>query len=510
MTTCELQTGTQEIIDGLFPPGFFQINVDQLVEEQKKNKAAHRKSDHRVKRGQKPLLSGKDFILPELVGHAENGDLFVSIGSASDEPQLKQIFRLAERGEQPLETFAEISHAEQQLEKRRYSDFLKRVPKQELERNARLADLMTWQRGGDEANANFQQWFETKRRRRQSAFLRKANRLANCGYSGRRLDCRDHPDEHQYFSEFQCQCRYCRRCGANIFSGLFHKYLGLWPTVIGLLPANGFRSRVVVAQLDFTAVNLSRMPEAWEIREFNQDIRECMRRTLREMGIDSKQYGFLWCDEFGGWNPKTESHNTNLHTHGVYVGPPIPQRQLAKVWAEIRAERDGAIVVWISRQKIDNPPTDFLEGEHRRFIRALGHALKYTGKHVSRSDGERLADLEIAFHSVRRVHTMGLFYHVDLKCPSQCSRCNGRCELVNGHLGEHQCRSHGHENRCPLCDGYLMFPRDSGYAPISMLHKEGRLELGEVRRRVARDRVLQGPRGPDGSSDSPENLVSKV
>lgn len=132
-----------------------------------------------------------------------------------------------------------------------------------------------------------------------------------------------------------------------------------------------------------------------------------MRRALRELGIDSKQYGFLWCDEFGGWDPKKELHNTNLHAHGIYVGPYIPQELFARLWTEIRAKKDGAKIVWISKQKIDKPPADFLECERRRFIRCLGHALKYTGKHVSRSDGARLADLEIAFHTVRRVHTIG-------------------------------------------------------------------------------------------------------
>jgi len=86
-----------------------------------------------------------------------------------------------------------------------------------------------------------------------------------------------------------------------------------------------------------------------------QDIRECMRRALMGMGIGSKQYGFLWCDEFGGWDPKKEAYNTNLHAHGVYVGPYIPQDLLAKTWTEIRAFKDGAKVVWIEKQKIDNP-----------------------------------------------------------------------------------------------------------------------------------------------------------
>jgi hypothetical protein len=72
---------------------------------------------------------------------------------------------------------------------------------------------------------------------------------------------------------------------------------------------------------------------------------------------------------------------------------------------------------------------------------------------VSRSDGERLAQLEVAFQGVRRVHTMGLFYHADLRCQEKCGHCDGRCELVCGHQGDHHCKYHGSGNRCPLCDG---------------------------------------------------------
>jgi len=83
----------------------------------------------------------------------------------------------------------------------------------------------------------------------------------------------------------------------------------------------------------------------------------------------------------GGTRRKTPT-NTNLHAHGVYVGPLHASGNSFKHWTEIRAGRDGAKVVWISKQKIDHPPGDFYEGERLRFIRALGHALKYTGKHV--------------------------------------------------------------------------------------------------------------------------------
>lgn len=497
MGSIELHPVAQALADGLFPPGFFEVDPRQLAEEKSKAKRSRTpKSAGGMRAGQKQLLAARDFILPERVSHADNGDLAVSVVGSTDQTQLDQVFRLAERGEESLPSFSVLPYVEQQLERRRYFDHLKRVPRKEAQRITRLEEMETWRRGGPEADVNFYSWWERKQTRKKNALLRKANRIANCGTSGRRLDCRDHA-EHIFFGEFKCQCRYCRRCGADVFSALFGKYVGLWPTVKAMLPLNGFRAKVVIAKLDFTAVNLDRMATPGEIREFNQDIRECMRRVLAELGIGSKQYGFLWCDEFGGWNTKKETYNTNLHAHGVYVGPHIPHKLLAGLWAEIRAKRDGAKIVWIEKQKIDNPPADFLECERRRFIRALGHALKYTGKHVLRSDGERLAELEVAFHTVRRVHTMGLFYHADLRCQSQCGQCDSRCELVAGHEGEHQCKYHGHENRCPLCDAHLMFPRESSYAPIADLKKEGRRELGEVRRQVARDRIFHGPRGPD-------------
>ncbi|MBZ5550540.1 MAG: hypothetical protein LAO22_21715 [Acidobacteriia bacterium] len=494
MGSTELQPVVGGLIGGLFPPQL--LDLDPRGDDQRMPPGS-RSGGARPKSGQKPLLSGRDFILPELVSRTDNGDLSVSVGTATDGAHLGQVFRLAEHGEHALPMFSDLSYAEQQLERRRYLDYLKRKPKQESARAAKQEELEVWQRGGPEAEANFNSWWLRKQQRRQAAFSRKANRLANCRVSGRRMDCSDHPDEHCFYAEFRCQCRYCRQCGAQIFGELFGKYVGLWPTVVGLLPGPGHRSAVVIAKLDFTATNMGRMPRPQDIREFNQDVHECLKRVLCKLGIKSNQYGFLWCDEFGGWNSKMKSYNTNLHAHGVYVGPYLPQRVLAEIWAEIRAKRDGAKIVWISKQKIDAPPHDFLECQHRRFIRALGHALKYTGKHVSRSDGERLADLETAFHTVRRVHTMGLFYRAMLVCESPCAQCGSRCELVNGHHGEHQCRFCGHASRCPLCPGRLMFPRDSGYAPIADLKKEGRRELGEVQRQLKRERIFHGPRGPD-------------
>jgi len=497
MGSIELQPETKALFDSL---GLFQPDPRQIARKDSGERRSPNARSTALKRpGQKPILSAKDFILPELVRHSHHVDLSISVVGSSDSVQLEHVVRLAECGKGPPTSLSDLSHADQQLEKRRYFDYLKRVPRKEVQWVIRKQELETWKQGGPDADSNFHSWFERKQTRKKSALLKKANRVANCGISGRRLDCRNHL-EHVFYGEFRCQCRYCRRCGADVFAALFGKYVGLWPTVQQLLPVNGCRSKVVIAKLDFTAVNLDRMPTSQEIREFNQDIRKCLRRALRELGIGPKQYGFLWCDEFGGWDPKKQSYNTNLHAHGVYVGPYIPQNVLVRIWSTIRAKKDGAKVVWIQKQKIDNPPADFLECKRRRFVRALGHALKYTGKHLSGSDGARLAQLEVAFHTVRRVHTMGLFYHADLRCQSQCGDCEARCELVNGHEGAHQCRYHGHQNRCPLCDSYLMVPRESGYAPISDLKKEGRRELGEVRRRVALERIFNGPRGPDAET----------
>jgi hypothetical protein len=486
----------EALADSLFLPGFFDVDPRQLS---KKNKRDHTSEPARGMRpGQKPLLSGRDFVLPELVQHAENGDLSVFVVESIDEVKLQQIFRLAEQSEEPPPKFEDLPHTEIQLERRRYIDYLKRAPRKEADRIARAEEFATWRMAGPDAESNFRLWWDRKQRRKKNALIRKANRLANCGMCGRRMDCRDHPD-HVFYEEFGCGTRYCRGCGERIFASLFGKYIGLWPTVQTLLPPNGFRSKVVIAALDFTAVNLHRMPKPEEIREFNEDVHECVLRTMKELGIAASEYGFLWCDEFGGWSPKKRAYNTNLHAHGVYVGPPLPQQILAQEWAKIRAEKDGAKIVWIKKQKLDRQAGSFLEGERHRFVRALGHALKYTGKHVLRSDACRLAELEVAFHTVRRTHTMGLFYHADLDCQWQCSHCDSACGLVNGHQGEHRCKFHGHENRCPLCDGYLMFPRESGYAAITDLKKEGRRNLGEVRREIARNRIFQLARAPDAA-----------
>ena len=435
------------------------------------------------------LLHPGDFALPQLVSKSQSGDVVVS--ECCDAVQLAQVSELARITRERRE-FDTLPLAEQHLEERRYRDFLLGKIKKGADPNE-LAMLL---QEGISARPQFREWWSEKEERRRRAPLLKANRLANCGVSGRRRDCSEHPEEHQFYAPYKCGLRYCGPCGGKIFSELFNKYMALWRVVEKLVGRPGFRIINRICTLDFTAVNLFRMPRPEEIQEFNEDIRTCIKRMTKKLGISSRQYLFLWCDEFGGWNPRKKRYNTNLHAHGVYVGPILPWGLLLKTWMELRKSKDGARGVLIKRQKLDRASRELATCEHARFARALGHALKYTGKHLAVSDGKRLGQLEAAFHGVRRVHAMGLAYNADLICHEACSVCGDACEGFCEHPGDHSCKHHrATNNSCPLCAAPLMFHRLSAYTSISVLKKEGRRDLDETRQQVDRDRVFAGPRG---------------
>jgi hypothetical protein len=197
--------------------------------------------------------------------------------------------------------------------------------------------------------------------------------------------------------------------------------------------------------LDITTRNIGEMPTAEEVRQFNKDIRRFFRAIEREFGISRREYGVLWCCEFG-------SGNTNLHAHGVYAGPVLPQRELSRLWSEIRA--DGSFIVSIKRA--------------RSFEAALGHALKYPAKFFNAAPA-RLVELEVAFDRVRRVHALAAFY-------------NPKIEREPGEEGPAEA---GH---CPICGDLLLDA--PGYHFISDLQREGRRDADAVRVGVARAKTF--------------------
>ena len=85
----------------------------------------------------------------------------------------------------------------------------------------------------------------------------------------------------------------------------------------------------------------------------------------------------------------------------------------------------------------------------------------YTSKHVSNYSPERLAELELAFNGVRRVHTMGMFYNAKETKPEVEPSATPLC---------------------PCCDGRLAYPKNCALQLVKDLEKEGRLDLEQLRR----------------------------
>jgi len=290
----------------------------------------------------------------------------------------------------------------------------------------------------------------------EQGLIGKARRQAWCSLIGRRRDCFSGNSEHRFYSHCRCGNRYCPTCGPKSFRDLFVRHSRLRPFVDELLMQrpDDHRPRVL-AKLDITVLNTGEMPSAEEVRRFNKDIRRFFRAIEKRFGISRRDYGFLWCCEFG-------SGNTNLHAHGVYCGPELPQskkrKELSALWAEIR--RDGSKIISIKSAK--------------NFEAALGHALKYPSKYFE-AHPARLVDLEVAFDRVRRVHALATFY-------------NPKIEREPGEEGPYEA---GH---CPVCGDLLLDAR--GYHFIADLQREGRRDVEVTRIEARRARILSGAGPP--------------
>lgn len=280
---------------------------------------------------------------------------------------------------------------------------------------------------------------------------RKAKRLVLCGRIGHRVNCTG--CEGKFFQEYFCRCRYCVNCGPVWFRKKFSDMLmTLEPVVAHLLHEGEQRGqRMVIAKLDFTVRNTGTMPTPEFVRKFHADRRRFWRAVEKRFGISRKEYGFVGCDEFGG-------NNTNLHMHCVYVGPWLPQKrkELSALWSEIRGERSFVSI----------KPA-------RSFSAALAHALQYPAKFLDASTPKRLAELEATFHKTRRFSAGGAFYNV------KPTREPGEDSPV----GE-----------CPHCGARLVEIVEP-WQPVFVLENEGRRSVDQVRREVAKARVLAGP-GP--------------
>jgi hypothetical protein len=304
----------------------------------------------------------------------------------------------------------------------------------------------------------------------------KARRQASCRVYAQIRSCEN---GHHHYQPYGCRNRYCpnESCGQKAFIDLFGKYMGLAVVAERMVPHWENRPRrqarpgeFVIAKVDITIRSSSRMPSNGEVRQFNSDVRKLFRAAEKEFGLTYPKrvkadghllpqrdphpgdYGVIWTDEFGGTSSRPgRSGNTNLHAHAVYCGPQIPQQWLSEQWAMIRS--DGSKIVSIKNA--------------RTFGAGLYHALKYAGKFLS-NDPIRLAELELTFNRVRRVHAMGGFYNAIPKKPKP--------EVASP--------------RCPDCGG-VMFEPTGPLHPVHSLQKQGMRDFDVLRREAARKKVLE-------------------
>jgi len=259
----------------------------------------------------------------------------------------------------------------------------------------------------------------------------KAERQCACGIVGGKVICET---GHEFYEAYECELRYCPRCGPRLANALIKKHekrllfvaqslmlcgtencseceraikdkdLPHWP------PPTGAKPRIVCAKLDFTVrSDASTMPAPERMRMLNRCIKKFCRAIEKQFHIGRNTYGLAYCDELGG-------NNNNPHAHGIYVGPWLPntKKELAALWEKV-TEKDfpGTFIISIKYA--------------RNFGEALYHACKYPAKFAERSSPQRLAELEIIFHRVRRFHTLARFYNPDApeetKEPRECPMC---------------------------------------------------------------------------------------
>jgi hypothetical protein len=308
----------------------------------------------------------------------------------------------------------------------------------------------------------------------EADLVNKANRELACNLLGGEVECRS---GHVFRVSYQCGNRYCVSCGPRAATRLFKKHsprflfvatrllmcraadtwggmceecskaieekrLPHWP------PPRGVKPRVVVAKIDFTLKNTGQAGPTL-MRDLNLFIKKFCRAMERRFHIRRSEYGLAYCDELG-------AGNTNAHAHGIYVGPWLPQKhkELSKLWSEITGD---SFIISIKYAK--------------RFEMALYHAIKYPAKFAELSTPERLAQLEIIFHRVRRFHTLAAFYSPE--APPEPDPP---------------------VKRCPLCDETLSEVKT--WQTLEDLERRGLKDLQAVRLEMAREHGLTGPGPP--------------
>jgi hypothetical protein len=301
---------------------------------------------------------------------------------------------------------------------------------------------------------------------------KKANRELACGLMGGVVSCKE---GHSFAVSYECGNRYCPRCGPDRANESFAKILGRMRLTTALLldcgdphckqcywfrrgrtkredgeqlpiphwppPAKGKRAQRVIAILDFMLPKAG-APDRWTARRMNAAIKKTIRTVTRRAGISRADYGYLYTDEYG-------ARNSNLHAHGIYVGPRLDYKEIKRAWCKAIGSASAVFVIRMC-EKLEP---------------ALFHAIKYPAKFGDQAAADWLAELEHAFHRVRRLHRLGRFYNMPKPEDEQ----------------EHD----GRMKKCPVCSGQLSEPTFN-----RLLRDLTVPDLRELVREVGRKKVL--------------------
>jgi hypothetical protein len=309
----------------------------------------------------------------------------------------------------------------------------------------------------------------------QAELQKKASRELACGLMGGVVTCRN---GHAFAVNYECGNRYCIECGPDRANECFAKIKGRiqlatarlldcgnldckacywfrrgrvlddqgkqrdiphWPP-----PKTGPRARVVVAILDFMLPKAG-VPDRFTARRMNAAIKKTIRTITRRAGITRREFGYLFTDEYG-------ARNTNLHAHGIYVGPRLKFEEIRRAWRKAIGSTDAIFTIRMCESVIP----------------ALYHAIKYPAKFGEHAAGDWLAELEVAFHRVRRLHRLGSFYNMPK--PEDEEEHDGRMK------------------KCPGCGEQLSEPTFNRL--LKDLYAAGHRDLRTLVREISKAKVL--------------------
>jgi hypothetical protein len=327
-------------------------------------------------------------------------------------------------------------------------------------RCAALFDPSTW--NGPSGDPNWNDLGERGRTAQvlfSSGLRSKARRFADCSRVAFRRICSNEPEQHQFYTAFDCGLRFCQQCAPKIFRQLFSRYMR---PLAAYVSEHVGQEGHTVAHFDFTIRASGNVPTPEEVRSFNKAIRKILKGAVPK-GVE---FGALWCDEFGHEkphkNPRRKAGGWNLHAYGLYYDPYLNWRKVRDAWK--RATK-GSTGFRITEEK------NWRRDPQRGVRKALGHMLKYVSKPPAESP-DRIAALEVAFARVRRVHSVGVFYNLK--------------KITKPEDAERPCAGNDH---CPICGGAFYIPKWPPTA-ISDLRFEGVRELETIKRQMARTRVF--------------------